>query len=125
MNKPRVTIKQAVRLKAVGYDVPTNMCYLKSGETGRSERLSNHNAYGNAYSMPTLDDVCIWLRETHGLHVCIDCKLDWSKWYFTLHYKKETMWSKGMVTSDTHDAAQSAAIYECLKIIEERKSATK
>lgn len=130
MNKPRVTIKQAVRLKAAGYDVPTNMCYLKSGETGRSERYNNHNEYGNAYSMPTLDDVCRWLREVHGLHVTVDLwqtDLDTdpiqNEWRGDIANMDDREDSYNYIsgTYSTHDIAQSAAIDDCLTIIEERK----
>lgn len=72
MNTPRVSREQAVRLKEVGYDVPTSQNYDNAhlGIRGEDENIPiNWNKHSEVYSAPTLDNVCRWLREVHGLHV--------------------------------------------------------
>lgn len=122
----RVTKEIAVLLKACGYDRPV-FSYIYEGDTGtncdRHEITStaeNMNAYDMCYSKPTIHATLDWLREEHGIHICIDCTLDWHKWFITLHDKQEKMWSKGHGSHDTHATALSAGIETALLIVKER-----
>jgi len=130
MKKPRVSYKQAVRLKAVGYDVPTKHVYnARHKEVLLNFEESNVDLTNN-YSRPTLDDVCRWLRDVHGLHLTVDLwqtdlttdpiQNEW-RGDITNIDDREDACSYISISHDTHDAAQSAAIDACLTIIEERK----
>lgn len=130
MNKPRVNYEQAVRLKAVWYDVPTRHVYnARHKEVLLNFEESNVDLTDN-YSRPTLDDVCRWLREVHWLHVTVDLwqiDLDTdpiqNEWRGDIANMDDREDSYNYIsgTYSTHDLAQSAAIDDCLTIIEERK----
>lgn len=141
MNKPRVSYEQAVRLKAVGYDVPCNAHYEHTKkETKFFTSMMKHNwntsdEYGmkarTIYcSAPELDDVCRSLRDVHWLHVTVDLwqtdlttepiQHEWKSDIANMDDKEDAYnYTSGTYTE--HDAAQSAAIDACLTIIEERK----
>lgn len=130
MNKQRVKFEQAVRLKAVGYDVPTKHVYnARHKEVVLNFEESNVDLTNN-YSRPTLDDVCRWLRDVHGLHLTVDLwqtdlttepiQHEWKSDIANMDDKEDAYnYTSGTYTE--HDAAQSAAIDACLTILEKRK----
>lgn len=124
MNKPRVTIEQAVRLKALGYDVKTDGHFnTEKNSPLRIDSAYDYNRYTNACSVPDVDDVCRWLRDVHGMHVNIMPNRIFSAWWVRVYFDDKSPTHKFDITksSDNHDTAQSAAIDACLTILEKRK----
>lgn len=135
MNKPRVSFEQAVRLKALGYDVPTDEYYHPHyGDKIHTSSVDldfNKDKQANGYvSRPTTDDVFRWFRETHWLHVTVDLwqtdlttepiQHEWKSDIANMDDKEDAYnYTSGTYTE--HDAAQSAAIDACLTILEKRK----
>ena len=69
--------EQAVKLKVLGFDWPTEHLFLENDDSmfddGNTYPKDNHNAYGDAtYSAPEILLAIKWLRSKLNIHVSVD-----------------------------------------------------
>jgi hypothetical protein len=69
MEQNRVSLQQAKMLKEVGYDVPCAYVYSNRDREIVLNYEESNSENSENISRPTLNEVCDWLREVHGLHV--------------------------------------------------------
>ena len=119
-----VTKEQAIRLKAVGFDIPVRWMYHPHYglyENNEPNNFNGNNWIEGYYSAPTLDETCNWLRESKGMHV-------YAKPYPVT--EKTIGWERNIVCVNTgkflyhegyhytHERDLSAAIDHALTILE-------
>jgi len=120
-----VTKQLAIKLKEVGYDVPvsgnyftnsTVEMYFDKGEEVDYNHPNLTNRMIQLFSAPTLYEAQDYLRDKHGLHVCIQVGSVFG-WSFIItdieHIKK----IDSAVCFDTHPSALAAAIERAVDIV--------
>lgn len=76
-----------------------------------AHRVMKFEKGGSWYWRYTLDIICQWLRETHGLHI-YTFRLD-EKWHYNIQVFKEG-YTYSKVGGDSHDDALESAIWYCV-----------
>lgn len=116
------SLEQAKKLKEIGFNESSPSFYQILSGTTETRILHEldypHNQYKNEYAAPSVLFVAEWLRQEKGIYLCINCTLNWDKWFVTIHNKKEAYWSKRGITFDSYEDALSAGVDAAIEILE-------
>ncbi len=116
MTIPHVTKDQAISLKELGFDWPSNR-YISNGITKISAESTNWNESKYFYTtVPEIALAIMWFRNVHGLNSCVPF---WGKegnefTFFT---------DKGRCVKDfkSHPEAESALLDHLIEHLKERR----
>ncbi|MBM6856543.1 hypothetical protein H6D15_02805 [Mediterranea massiliensis] len=126
MEESYVSFDTAKLLKEAGFDVPCFNQYTERGTIWHCDCPENFNKSQCATSCPTQALAARWLREAHGIHVCIDVNA--SGWYYDLCKSDNgthILWSSYQGPNDggewdSYEGALEAGLKICLELIKKQ-----